>query len=314
MALEEAARLVPGLDSRTYEFDDFDPMEALDQADVVIVHEWTKPGLVAKIGSLRARGGRFRLLFHDTHHRAATAPDEMSALELDGYDGVLAFGEILREIYLKRGWAHQVHTWHEAADTALFRPLDALKETDVVWIGNWGDGERSAELEEFLIGPMARLGAIARIHGVRYPAEAKARLREAGIDYRGWLPNHRAPAAFARARLTLHVPRRPYVRALPGIPTIRMFEALACRIPLLSAPWDDVERLFPEDSYVRVASGAEMQNAMRRLLDDKDLARSFADRGLRAILDRHTCAHRVRELLNIVAMETSAPKRERISS
>ena len=44
--------------------------------------------------------------------------------------------------------------------------------------------------------------------------------------------------------MTVHVPRRPYVDALPGIPTIRVFEALACGIPLVSAPWRDEEGLF----------------------------------------------------------------------
>ena len=42
----------------------------------------------------------------------------------------------------------------------------------------------------------------------------------------------------------MHVPRGPYAEALPGIPTIRVFEALACGIPLVSAPWDDCEGLF----------------------------------------------------------------------
>jgi hypothetical protein len=55
--------------------------------------------------------------------------------------------------------------------------------------------------------------------------------------YRGWLPNARAPEVFARHLATVHVPRRFYVTMLPGIPTIRVFEALACGIPLVSAPW-----------------------------------------------------------------------------
>ena len=36
---------------------------------------------------------------------------------------------------------------------------------------------------------------------------------------------------FAQHKVTVHVPRRPYVEALPGIPTIRPFEALASRVP-----------------------------------------------------------------------------------
>ena len=38
----------------------------VDGADVVIVHEWNEPALVAAVGALRRAGGRFRLLFHDT--------------------------------------------------------------------------------------------------------------------------------------------------------------------------------------------------------------------------------------------------------
>ena len=56
--------------------------------------------------------------------------------------------------------------------------------------------------------------------------------------------------------MTVHVPRRPYVEALPGIPTIRVFEALACGIPLVSAPWADSEGLFPPGRLPLVARTA----------------------------------------------------------
>jgi spore maturation protein CgeB len=98
----------------------------------------------------------------------------------------------------------------------------------------------------------------------------------------------------------LHVPRRPYVEALPGIPTIRVFEALACGIPLLSAPWRDDERLFPPGSFLMAESGAAMTAALRDVLNDSDRTASLSETGLRAIHARHTCAHRVTELMQIV--------------
>jgi spore maturation protein CgeB len=247
------------------------------------------------------RGARFQLLFHDTHHRAITAPEELGRFDLSGYDGVLAFGEALREIYLRRGWADRALVWHEAADTALFYPRRHVdKTTDVVWIGNWGDNERSDELSRFLIGPVSRLQLTTHVYGVRYPAEALRTLNATNIAYHGWLPNHRVPEIFASARATVHIPRGPYARALPGIPTIRMFEALACGIPLVSAPWSDCEQLFPADCYLRVASGAEMEAALSKILADRPLAEALATSGLKAIEARHTCGHRADELLAIV--------------
>jgi spore maturation protein CgeB len=310
----EAARLgwreaYPGLPaSEAYPGPLPDLDRALDGADLVLVHEWNEPALVAAVGRIRAAGGRFVLLFHDTHHRAATDPAALGRLGLDGYDGVLAFGAVLRERYLAAGWARRVWTWHEAADTALFRPLpDVGPERDLVWVGNWGDGERAGELREFLLGPVRRLGLAAAVHGVRYPADALAELAAAGIAYRGWLPNHRAPEAFARARVTVHVPRRPYVEALPGIPTIRVFEALACGIPLVSAPWEDAEGLFPPGAYLTARDGAGMERHLRAVLADPDLRDGLVAAGLAAVRARHTCAHRVDELLAIRAEVAGRP-------
>lgn len=301
--IEEFRRRFPQLESRPYESVDFDPVPAIADADVVIVHEWNPPELVARIGHARRDGGGFRLLFHDTHHRSVTAPREMEHYDLRHYDGVLAFGGAVRQRYLDRGWHDHVFTWHEAADTRVFHPHPGTpRAQQLVWIGNWGDGERERELQKYLIAPIRDLQLRASVHGVRYPPQALRALDAAGIAYRGWLPNWRVPEVFARAALTVHVPRGPYAHALPGIPTIRVFEALACGIPLVSAPWSDCEHLFePGTDYVCVRSGRQMRAALLELLNNRELASSLAASGLRRILTRHTCSHRVDELMAIVA-------------
>ena len=281
---------------------DFDLDAATHGADLVLAHEWNDPALVAALGGLRARGGRFTLLFHDTHHRAVSDPAAIRAFDLSGYDGVLAFGEALAVVYRRWGWGDRVFVWHEAADTRLFVPPRAEgRREGVVWIGNWGDGERSAELHEYLLRPARAAGLALDVFGVRYPDAALAALREHGARYHGWLANAAAPAAFSRHLATVHVPRRFYVQALPGIPTIRVFEALACGIPLVSAPWDDSERLFRPGDFLRARDGVAMTAHLRSLAHDPDLARDTAARGLETVLARHTCAHRVDELLAIAA-------------
>ncbi len=272
-----------------------------DGADLVIVHEWNDPALVAALGRLRRHEG-FTLLFHDTHHRAVSDPRAIDAFDLAGYDGVLAFGEALAAVYRRRGWGARAFVWHEAADTALFRPpAQEGQREGLVWIGNWGDGERTAELETYLLAPARAEGLALDIHGVRYPPEALAMLSRHGARYRGWLANARAPAVFARHLATVHVPRRFYVRALPGIPTIRVFEALACGIPLVSAPWDDAEHLFrPGADFIMASDGAAMRRALRAVANEPALRESLASQGLATIRARHSCAHRAAELLAIV--------------
>ncbi|NYZ12115.1 glycosyltransferase [Azospirillum sp. RWY-5-1] len=293
----------PSLTSHAYDPAALDLDRTLDGVDAVIVHEWTDPALVAGIGRVRAGGGRFALLFHDTHHRMVSKPEEMAGLDLSAYDGVLAFGAVLRDRYAAAGWGRRAWTWHEAADTALFHPLPGIDPGgELVWIGNWGDDERTAELHEFLLEPVRRLRLKALIHGVRYPNHALRALAEAGIRYGGWLPNHKAPEVFARHRVTVHVPRRPYVEALPGIPTIRVFEALACGVPLVSAPWEDAEGLFrPGTDFLIADDGAAMERHLRDVLNDRALAADLARYGRETVLARHTCAHRAEELLSILA-------------
>ena len=300
-ALAGVRAAYPSLSAVRYR-EPLDLESVLADADLVIVHEWNPHDLVCRIGAHRRRHRAYTLLFHDTHHRSVSDPDAMSAYELGDYDGVLAFGEVIRERYVAQGWAARAWTWHEAADVRVFRPRpDVTPAADLVWIGNWGDDERSEELHEFLIDPVAELGLSATVHGVRFPTPALDALQAAGMSYGDWLPNYRVPDVFARHRVTVHVPRRPYVRTLPGIPTIRPFEALACGIPLVSAPWSDVEGLFtPGEDYLVARDGREMVRQLRRVLADPDLAARLSAHGRRTILDRHTCAHRVDELMTIV--------------
>lgn len=293
----------PMLDPIQYDPSTLDLDEALDGVDLVLVHEWNDPELVARIGRHRLRGGRARLFFHDTHHRMVTAPEQMKRYDLGGFDGVLAFGEVIRELYLSRGLTNRAFTWHEAADTRVFVPKPCYEQKrELAWIGNWGDEERSSELREFLVEPSFELELKGTIHGVRYPKHALVEVARAGLDYRGWLANFDVPNVFAKHRVTVHVPRRPYAESLPGIPTIRPFEALACGIPLVSAPWEDSERLFVEGhDYLVARNGREMKELLRMVLDDDELARSLSERGRERILARHSCAHRATELLDIAA-------------
>lgn len=297
-AVEAFHEYFPDLGSHFYTTDQLDLEHVLDGADLVLVHEWNPPELVERIGAHHAHH-HYVLLFHDTHHRSVSDRHGIARYALENYDGVLAFGEAVRQRYLAAGWSRRAWTWHEAADVSVFHPREADGPgADLVWIGNWGDDERDRELDEFLLRPVSALGLRTTVHGVRYPRPVLQKLAAAGVEYRGWVANFRAPEVFARHRVTIHVPRRYYASVLPGIPTIRVFEALACGIPLICAPWDDAEGLFrPGEDYLVAKDGAAMRGQLSDVLADPALAASLARHGQRTILERHTCAHRVDQLL-----------------
>lgn len=297
--LKEFYSYYPTLSTNFYDPDKVDLTKIVSDADAVIVHERNDHLLVNKIGQIKEKLG-FTLLFHDTHHRAATDKNSMAKYDLSNYDGVLAFGNVIRDIYLKEKWTKKAWTWHEAADVSLFHPIDNQKEGDLVWIGNWGDDERTEELMEYLITPVKELRLKAKVYGVKYSKHALKALADAGIEYGGWLPNYKVPEVFSKYKFTIHVPRRPYMQALSGIPTIRPFEALACGIPLICAPWSDQENLFnPGRDFLMAKDGYEMKHYMLEMMNST-LSEVISMHGHKAIKTKHTCRHRVDQLENIL--------------
>ena len=294
-SLQEFRAAFPNLDLRSYQPDNFQQFaeRELQDADVVVVHEWTSPEIVNAILALKARYC-FRILFHDTHHRAYTNPKQIGQFRLENFDGVLAFGEAIRRIYVEVFRVARAWTFHEAADTARFVPNFSIDGDEVNWIGNWGDEERTRELQEFLIRPLASLRLNkAAVYGVRYPQAAKTQLQRASIEYRGYLPNLSAPNVYARSALTLHIPRRCYSNGLSGIPTIRMFEAFACGVPLICSPWTDTEGLFrPNQDFICVPDGRAMEGEIAHLLRDDSARKQLSLLALETIHKRHTCHHR----------------------
>lgn len=270
-------------------------------ADIVLVHEWNAPEVIRLVGQLAGQLSR-RVLFHDTHYRVVLDDRYRAELGLEQYTDILAYSPSVAQRYHDLGF-RRVHVLHEAADTSVFAPRSLAKTSDVVFVGNYGDGDRSDELEDFVFGPRAELpGLRYHVYGVRYPESVIHRFNN-GLDitYGGWLPNISVPEVYSAARVVLHVPRRQYVELLPGTPTIRVFEALASGACLISLPWQDSDRLFEAGRDFAVAhTPREMRDVIAWLVADEAARTEFGAHGYRTILARHTCDHRAEQLLDLV--------------
>ncbi|MDQ2805760.1 MAG: glycosyltransferase [Chloroflexota bacterium] len=276
----------------------------LAETDIALVHEWQEPELIRAVGRLGGEFPHLTTLFHDTHYRAYSEPATMRALDLERYDAVLAFSPSITEIYRRDFGLPHVYTVHEAADPDLFRPLERPKQQDVVFVGNWGDHDRNEAMREYVFEPSAALPDLRfALYGVRYDAATQQAMRDPyHVDYRGWAANYTAPAIYAASRMSLHIPRGQYTTALYGTPTIRVFEVLACGLPLISLPWADTDGLFTVGrDYLVVNDQAAMIATIRRLAADDAERAALGAHARATILARHTCRHRTEQILALVA-------------
>lgn len=287
------------------------PDHVCAEADLVVVHDGLIPEQVKRIGRHRRRHGAYRLLFR---HSALQGLDP-GTFDLTDYDGVLAASSVIADICLRDGITERAWVWPDAADTRRFRPDPGEHVGDVVFFGAWGDQSRGVELRQFLLEPVRLLALEARAYGPPFPAAALAELTNAGIAFGGWAPHLSMPAIFGRFRCTIHIPSRARSRLLPGLPSIRLFEAMACGIPLVSSPWLDSDGLFTADrDFLLAQNGAEMRRHLRALVNDGDLRAELSSHARRTILARHSCAHRAEQLLDICRAMTGADVAPRLEA
>jgi len=275
---------------------------AIGAADLVIVHEQNDRALVRLIGKHRRSGAKYRLLYHATECRGVSDPEENGITEdLQDYDGALAVSSGLRDLYLKRAWARQAWTWHQAVDTNMFKVTKGVRpEGDLVWVGNWRGDEGAEDLFDYLLEPVRELGLKAAAYGAGFPETARQQMGKNSVPHRGWIPNYQVPALLSAYRVTVNIPRRPVLGGLSLPVPAGIFEALACGTPLIMSPWTDTEGLFhPGRDFLVARDQHEMKKYLRTLLLDRDAARELSQHGRRTILKHHTCAQRVDQLLAI---------------
>jgi Glycosyl transferases group 1 len=213
------------------------------------------------------------------------------------YDLVLSNSEggleRLRELGARRA---EAVFW--AADPELFAPAQAEKEYDVFFYG-YGDKFRREWLQA-LVGEPSR-------------ADEEIDFALGGLDFRGDTGNARLVGdipfnvfsqAISRARINLNLTRRSHATIFASS-TARPFELAACAAAIVSNPVEGMERWFDVGSELRVVSSADEALATyRELLADPGAAETMGRRARERVLEEHTYAHRARQILELVGVQT----------
>ncbi|MCE6950189.1 glycosyltransferase [Cereibacter sphaeroides] len=275
----------------------------LRSADAVIIGSYVPEGREV-IDAVAALGPRL-LCFYDidtpvTMDLLDRREEEfLAARQVPRFDIYFSFsgGEVLRHLEESRG-AREACALYCSVDPEYYRPLPVEPQWDLGYLGTYSP-DRQPTLEALLIEPARRLpGRRFVVAGPSYPD---------GID---WPANverieHLAPgdhaAFYSSQRYTLNVTRAA-MRRMGWSPSVRLFEAAACGVPVISDEWRGLDELLPDGEAILIASTPE---DVVRILEAGEGVRQSIGRAARArVLKDHTGQARALELVEALRRQT----------
>ncbi|MFH5923588.1 CgeB family protein [Roseomonas xinghualingensis] len=270
--------------------------DAMAQADAVIVGSYVPEGVAVGRMVQETAGGVTAFYDIDTPVTLAKLErgDEeyLSPALIPGYDLYLSFtgGPTLERLERQYGSpaARQLYC---SVDAKAYRPLDLPPRWDLSYLGTYSP-DRQPTLERLLLEPARRAPELCfAVAGPQYPADIEWPANVERIEH---VPPADHPAFYAQSRFTLNVTRADMIRAGYS-PSVRLFEAGACGVPIISDKWDGIDTLLHPDAEIILADNAEA--VLRALTDMPEARRREMGRVLRErVLGEHTAAHRAEEL------------------
>jgi len=178
-----------------------------------------------------------------------------------------------------------------SVDPALYYPTDVQPRYDLTYMGTYS-ADRQPPLNALLLDP-ARQWSAGRfaVAGPQYPAEIIWPRNVMRIDH---LPPTEHREFYNAGRFTLNITRADMLRA-GWSPSVRLFEAAACGVPIISDWWDGLDSLFKIGSEILVSRSAGDTLHYLQELPEAERA-EIAERARSRVLSAHTAAHRALEL------------------
>jgi spore maturation protein CgeB len=223
---------------------------------------------------------------------------------LGDFDLVLSYsgGQALAELKTRLGARH-VAPLYGCVDPEVHRPAAAEERfrCDLSYLGRYSADRRTA-LEDLFLEPAQRRPDFRFvIAGSEYPGDFPWR---ENIHFKSHVQPADHAAFYSSSRLTLAVARRPMAE-LGYCPSVRMFEAAACAVPILSDEWEGLDYFFEPGREILVArTTGHVMDALA--MSGEALAR-IARAGRERALASHTAARRALELENILEAAVSLP-------
>ena len=263
------------------------------EADLVVVGSFVPDGVEVAEWTLETARGP--VAFYDidtpvTLAKLAAGDEEYLTPELvPRFDLYLSFTGGPTLDLLESGFgARRARAFYCLVDAEAYRPLERARRWALGYLGTYSE-DRQPVLERLLLEPARRLPEQRFVvAGPLYPDSIEW---PENVDRIEHLPPPRHPAFYAEQAFTLNVTRAEMRRA-GWSPSVRLFEAAACGVPVVSDRWEGLETLFSPGREILVADGAD---DVLGFLEHADGPRIGA-LARRRVLAEHTAECRVVEL------------------
>lgn len=274
---------------------------ALEQADAAVVTSYCPDAIAASDLVLASDAVK---IFYDLDTAVTLenlerrgAVDYVPSYGLSDFDLVLSYvgGRALEELRRLLG-AKRVAPLYGSVDPEIHKPVspDRRYTSDLSYLGTYAS-DRQGALAELFLEPAGRLPRRKfMLGGAQYPDDFP-------WAENVWFVRHVPPpehaAFYSSSRATLNVTRAAMAH-FGYCPSGRLFEAAACRTPVISDGWEGLKEFFEPGREILVASSADdVVEAMK--LGQEEL-RSIGQAARDRVLESHTAARRGREFVNLI--------------
>ncbi|HLL60054.1 MAG TPA: glycosyltransferase [Allosphingosinicella sp.] len=265
-------------------------------ADAVMVGSYVPEGVA--VGRFVQETARGVTAFYDIDTPVTLAKLERGDFEylspeiIPGYDVYLSFTGGATLQHLERHYkSPAARALYCSVDPQAYPPLDLPKSWDLSYLGTYSP-DRQPTLEKLLIEPARRMpDRRFVVAGPQYPADIDWPANVERIEH---LPPSEHAEFYAASRFTLNVTRADMIAA-GWSPSVRLFEAAACAVPVISDKWEGIDSLFTPGTEMLLAERGDEVVAILRSRSEPEAA--AMGRAARArVMNGHTAADRAAEL------------------
>jgi len=270
-------------------------------ADLVVVGSYVPEGVAVCEWILENAGGATAFYDIDTPvtlEKLRGRDREYLSPELVGrFDLYLSFtGGPTLEVLEEEFGARRAIAFYCLVDPDAYRPLETGARWGLGYLGTYSD-DRQPALERLLLEPAALLPQERfAVAGPQYPERISWPANVERIEH---VAPAEHPAFYAAQRFTLNVTRAQMRRA-GWSPSVRLFEAAACGVPVISDRWDGLDQLFVPGEEILIADRAGEVVELLRGVGEAE-RQAIGERARRRVLAEHTAARRCEQLEEEVA-------------